>query len=386
MDAIEQAIRNAFAKGDPEDPAFREKVYRWAYSVVDKAIQAKANLSPEDAERQRRRALAAIEKVESEFQPAEAAEVPVSAAPAAVEPATRSPEPDNAAPVPEIDQRPATGSAPVPEVGAVVAGPASDSRRDPAPIGSDAERGDWPDLGDAPSRSPTAGPLAGDPVAPQGRRAELPVDDKPRRKLPWGLIGGLFILLIVVVLAIWTAAELGFLGRPSNTASPADGGQNAGTPGMDQQRSLEDWIVVFSPNDPTTARAPSGAQAEVAGEGETQVMRISSGTSGAGVAFDIGVGVLERIAGRRAIFDIVAQTGEGPETQMSVSCNLGELGECGRNRYQVGKQQAEFLFEVDIPDGAPSSPGAIVVIPDVDNGGKAVEILEIRVTTADATN
>ena len=115
-------------------------------------------------------------------------------------------------------------------------------------------------------------------------------------------------------------------------------------------------------------------------------MRISSGTSGAGVAFDIGVGVLERIAGRRAIFDIVAQTGEGPETQMSVSCNLGELGECGRNRYQVGKQQAEFLFEVDVPDGAPSSPGAIVVVPDVDNGGKAVEILEIRVTTADATN
>ena len=105
LDAIEQAIRNAFAKGDPEDPAFREKVYRWAYSVVDKAIQAKANLSPEDAERQRRRALAAIEKVESEFQLAEPEVAPVSR-----EPATRSPEPDNAAPVPEIDPRPASGS------------------------------------------------------------------------------------------------------------------------------------------------------------------------------------------------------------------------------------------------------------------------------------
>lgn len=385
MDAIEQAIRNAFAKGDPEDPAFREKVYRWAYSVVDKAIQAKANLSPEDAERQRRRALAAIEKVESEFQPAEPEVTPASR-----EPATRSPEPDGTAPAPEIDSRLAPGPAPVPEVDAVVAGPAPDRRRDPSPIASDSGRaggpGDWPDLGDTPRPRPAGGQLAGDPVAPQGRRAERPVDEKPRRKLPWGLIGGLFILLIVAVLAIWTAAELGFLGRPSNSGSAADGGQNAGTPGLDQERSLEEWIVVFSPNDPTSVRAPSGAQAEVAGTGDTQVMRITSGTSGDGVAFDIGVGVLERIAGRRAIFDIVAQTGEGPETQMSVSCNLGELGECGRNRYQVGKQQAEFLFEVDIPDGAPSSPGAIVVIPDVDNGGKAVEILEIRVTTADGGN
>jgi hypothetical protein len=98
------------------------------------------------------------------------------------------------------------------------------------------------------------------------------------------------------------------------------------------------------------------------------------------VRFDVGQGILERIAGKHAVFDIVARTGEGPETQMSVTCDFGALGDCGRNRYVVGTQRAEFLFQMDVPSAAPAGAGVIEVQSDVANAGKSVEIVQIRVS------
>ena len=66
LDAIEQAIRNAFAKGNPEDPAFRERVYRSAYAALEKALQANTALAPEIAERRRKALMSAVSSIESE--------------------------------------------------------------------------------------------------------------------------------------------------------------------------------------------------------------------------------------------------------------------------------------------------------------------------------
>lgn len=409
MDAIEQAIRNAFAKGDPEDPIFREKVYRWAYGVVEKAIKAKPGIAPEDADRQRRRALAAIKTVESEFEPAtepdgEAPAPEVAPAAARAESSVFPPAAPPSVPDVRLD------TAPIPErtapdivvpdiasvddargdIAPVDIGPLESGRHEPPPVGAaddpaaQASAPEWPDLAEASDRGRSPR-LAGDPAPADPQPAQAPVEEeRPRRRTPWGLIVGLLIVAIIAVLAVWTAAELGFIRSSANDGGqpPPAAGENAGSPQAAQQPPLEDWIVVFSPNDPTSVTAPSGASADVAGEGDEQALRISSGSSGAAIVFDIGQGVLERLAGRRAIFDIVAQTGEGPETQMSVTCSLGELGECGRNRYQVGKERAEYLFEIEVPDRSPGSAGSIAIVSDVDNGGKAVEILEIRVTTA----
>ena len=90
-------------------------------------------------------------------------------------------------------------------------------------------------------------------------------------------------------------------------------------------------------------------------------------------------GIVE-ISHSRFVFDIVARTGDGPETQMSVSCDFDALGDCGRNRYIVGSQRSEFLLQVDIPAGTPAGAGAIEIQSDAANGGKAVEILQIRVS------
>ncbi len=80
------------------------------------------------------------------------------------------------------------------------------------------------------------------------------------------------------------------------------------------------------------------------------------------------------------MFDIIARAEDGKDTQISVDCNFGELGDCGRKRYAVGQQRNEYLFDVKFPDKRPGSAGTIAVNSDFDKQGKAVNIYEIRVS------
>ncbi|MBE0694266.1 MAG: hypothetical protein IH590_14345, partial [Aquamicrobium sp.] len=75
MDSIEKAIRTAFAKGDPTDRAFREKVYRSAFGALDRALETNPNMTQAVAARRRETLLAAITVIETEFVPARPAAV-----------------------------------------------------------------------------------------------------------------------------------------------------------------------------------------------------------------------------------------------------------------------------------------------------------------------
>ncbi|TIU95891.1 MAG: hypothetical protein E5W09_19475, partial [Mesorhizobium sp.] len=70
MDAIEKAIRNAFEKGNAEDRAFRERVYRSAFAALDRALQANPGVTVEVAIKRRKAVQAKITEIESEFLPA----------------------------------------------------------------------------------------------------------------------------------------------------------------------------------------------------------------------------------------------------------------------------------------------------------------------------
>jgi hypothetical protein len=92
---------------------------------------------------------------------------------------------------------------------------------------------------------------------------------------------------------------------------------------------------------------------------------------------------LQQIAGRKAVFDIIARAEEGKETQISVNCDFGELGDCGRKRYAVGYQRGEYLFDVELPDQNPGASGSIAIASDITSGGAAVDIYEIRVSVTE---
>lgn len=162
---------------------------------------------------------------------------------------------------------------------------------------------------------------------------------------------------------------------PAEDFSP--GGEQTPTLG-DQPTAAQDWLKVFAATDPSTASAPGDTKADAMLDEGGAFLRIRSGASGAAVAFDVGQDVLERLAGKTAIFNVTARAEDGKETEISIECNFGELGDCGRKRYIVGYERAEYLFEVSLPNKRPGANGTIAINSDFSGQGKAIDVYEIR--------
>ncbi|MER9965593.1 hypothetical protein [Mesorhizobium sp. M0060] len=376
MDAIEKAIRNAFEKGNADDRAFRERVYRSAFAALDRALQANPNVTVEVAIKRRKAVQAKITEIESEFLPA----VPDVATPT-----------DSSEAAPAVEPPAEAEAEPTPDV--VVEGPAE-------PPESEAPRSRVlpvvPDImPDAPvPEAPVIDMWA--PAPTEAADAEVTPDRDDRRikgrRLPLTAIFLGVTLLAAAGIGLYFANQTGVFKSATelDTAPPeapptVDGDDftpddTASPPKQGEQDQARDWINVFSPGDPTQVNAPSDAKADVVQDESGSFLRIRSGASGSAISFDVGQGVLERIAGKHATFDIIARSEEGQETQISVDCNFGELGDCGRKRYAVGRERNEYLFDVRLPDKRPGAAGTIAINSDFDKQGKSVDIYEIRVS------
>ncbi len=354
MDAIEKAIRNAFEKGDADDRAFREKVYRSAFAALDRALKANPSLTVEAAINRRKAMQAKITEIESEFQPA----VP------AIEPGLDDVRPE----------RNGASTASSPEI--AVEGPA----------GAAVPRVDMPGRGETTS----AGPLAGDraiSVEPDRNEARA-----RRFHIPFTRIFVTATVLAAIGIGGWWAYQTGLLkspaerdtsvpNPPATTQSEDFIPENEGAPIRPGQADANrNWISVFSPEDATKVTTPGDSKAEVMQDASGSFLRVRSGQSGATVLFDIGQGVLEQVGGKSATFDIVARGEDGKETQMSVDCNFGELGDCGRKRYALGQEEGDYLFEIDFAKKKPGAGGTIAINSDVAGEGKAVDIYAIKVS------
>ncbi len=370
LDAIEKAIRNAFEKGNVDDRAFREKVYRSAFAALDRALMANPGVTVEAAIRRRKAMQAKIAEIESEFLPAVAPASPEAPSASAGTPAAEAPAVEAvSAPMPEPEGRlePTFGATPGATSGTLSAIPDITSEWAPPGLGSGGD----------------------DEVAPD--RDERRIHG---RRLPLGAIFFGVVILAAIGFGMWWATQTGLFrtleGRgQTQTSAPMEGEEDYSPepqaaaprkPGeADQDRG---WIEVFSPADPTQVSAPSDARAEVMQDDSGTFLRIRSGSTGSAVSFDVGQGVLDRLAGKHAVFDIVARAEDGKDTQMSVDCNFGELGDCGRKRYGVGHERNEYLFEVEFPAKQPGAAGTIAINSDFERQGRAVDIYAIRVSTA----
>ncbi len=379
MDAIEKAIRNAFDKGNAGDRAFREKVYRSAFAALDRALQANPGVTVETAINRRKAMQAKIAEIESEFLPAVEPPAPPPEQPAPEQPAPEQPAPEQPAPE-HAEVRPPEPQPPEPpELG---------------PPAADPPRGRV--LPEVPDIMPER-PLPGS-APPAGTSAEVAPDRDERRargrRRGWpALLLGLALLALIAFGAWWlvqagvfrTPQQRGEL--PSATVededfSPSDEEAAAPLRPGEAERS-GNWVTVFTPADPTLVSAPSDARAEVMEDDTGAFLRVRSGDTGSAVSFDVGQGVLERLAGKHAVFVISARAEEGQETQLSVGCNFGELGDCGRKRYAVTHERNDYLFDVQLPDKRPGAAGTIAVNSDFDNKGRSVDIYEIRVSAGD---
>ncbi len=328
---MKDAIRNALQKGNAHDRAFREKVYRQAFAALERSLQGRPNIAPEEVHRRREQLKGAIIEIEREF---------LTAA-----------SPPSQPPSPEADPPPV----------------------EPVSSGYDHDLSPRLDHGDLVQQEIAAAP-AGE------MRTPLVAG---RRRRPLILLAVIAALIAAIGLGMWwIIGGVPQLGGPhqSNPPAQAAGDDSAAPPvAAGDSAQEEDWISVFTPDDPTAVTAPAGASAEAStSAGNEPFLRISSGNADASVSFDVGQGVLEQLAGKHAIFSLRARA-EGGETQISISCDFGASVECGRTRYEVGAQPSEYLFEVQFPDQAVSGGGAISITPDVEGQGRPLDVFSLRV-------
>lgn len=340
MDAIERAIRQAFEKGDAGDRAFREKVYRSAFAALERSLGARADLSEQAGMARRDRLKATITAIETEFLPAR-----------------RAPAPQ---PGPEPQREP--GAAPARAEGAAAAPPGTAPTTDFAPRVERDDRRTEPRSGRAGAES---------------RRA-------PRRGRSLAMLFLLVTLVAFVAIGAWWSLSSGIFlsaaqrdtGVPNPPLQLSEEQYPAGG-----EHAADRWLTVFSPADPTTVAAPGSASAEVLTDDDSAYIRLA-GSADTAIVFDVGRGILETLAGRRAMFSIRARARDNDQTQMSVSCRFGALGDCDRKRYVVGPTASDFLFEVTLPEGDPGSGGTIAIVPDVEGRGRTLDVFSIRAAAA----
>ena len=315
---------------------------------------------------------AKIAEIETEFIPAVAPVQPAAAPPPVVGPAEA---PAGRAPAIEIDTGRAPSVAP-PVVAAAASRPLPGMRAEPSL--------DIPDAAPRAPAQPTAPVIETAPGRPVPEpffadasdfgTAGSPLDDAVPAAVEVSAVGGpnvdnrrrrpiaaLFLgitLIAVAAIGLWWGINTGLIKLPTKpeendiiqpppddeTFVPGEEEAPAKPGEADAQRA---WILVFSPSDPTSVNAPGDTKADVMKDDSGDFLRIRSGASGSAIVFDVAKGVLEQVAGKHAVFDIVTRAEEGKSTQISVDCNFGELGDCGRKRYEVGYEKSEFLFDIE---------------------------------------
>lgn len=382
MDPVEKAIRNALAKGNANDRAFREKVYRSAFAALERASQSQPQLTVEMAIKRKQNLQARITGIEAEFLPKTTPTLPVQ--PAAV---------------PEIaleTEQAASRVAPAPTVEAPAVAGRRPARDAPSITLDDRAESDMgaPDIDLGPP--PRSGEAFGADVPPDAIVA--PDRDRlrsGRRRRPFAAMFLVVTALCIVAIGGWWAYQTGLLLPSSDGQSPTPpqlveedefdpAEEQPVQPGeMGGTQELRNWTVVFSPDDMSSLNAPSGASAEAGQDESGSFVRIRSGEDGAAVVFDVSQQVLEMIAGRKAVFNLSARAEEGTQTQISISCDFGEMGDCGRKRYAVGYERGEYLFDVSLPANQPGAGGSIAINSDFSNEGKALDVYEIRVSVVE---
>ena len=368
MSNFESALRGALSKGDISDPAFRRKVYEAAAGAIQRSLSANGKAPQHAVESQNRRLAIAIRKIESELKAG-----------------TYTVEPP-AAPPPQ----PTTQSAPKPDL-----------RND---LGLRADENSQPQaipLVQADDGKPKSRIYVEPKAEPSVRQPAPPTEENTpkKRRAPYAkfLTGAIIVGLfgVGILWALNTGIFQSAQERDTSVPNPEivlesesfeardPGTANAPETLLARTTDADGWITMFSPSNPTALSLIGGATATVESDPFGDYARLSTPSDSAEIQIDIPRNVLSNGVGKTLQVSLRARSDEGLPTQISVTCDLSELGNCGRRRFDVGQAESEFLIQLDLTEAQniPSS-GILKLDTDVQNSGRAIKLLEARIRVA----
>ncbi|MBP1851489.1 hypothetical protein [Rhizobium halophytocola] len=366
MSGLETAIRSALERSDRENAEQRARIYQSARQALEAGLHKKQIADRTVIEGQRRQLEEIIHKIELEERQRLSAAAP--AIDGGAEPSMTSGRPEALSPesdaLHDTHRRPESGSL----------------------DGVHAMRAD--------AGAPTAAPAAG---VPEGLDFGAEAVSRTRKRGS-GLFSRLFILAILLAavgMGAWWVYSSGVLLPPSSrdtslpapqpTASAEDynpAPANGANPFEEHKTFNGDWLTVFTPERIAALKPRANATVDIVGKGENQAARLlaNSGDDDGRVAITVPVDVLAQMAGKTSTIAVTMKSSSDDPTRIAISCDFGPMGECPRHRFTINSERLDILFRVSFDAAsAPSTPGLLLLNPDLTGKGGGVDIFGIRV-------
>ncbi|MGV1790400.1 hypothetical protein [Rhizobium sp. A37_96] len=411
MSGLETAIRSALDRSDRANPEIRARIYQSARQALEAGLRKQDITDINVVAAQRQRLEATIRQIETEERARPAQAAPNSPEPAApqVSPVASRPEAVQASqrPEPVMSVRGETRDPPMSAQAAAPVEPISVEPSGRSDDFGDMHAGPADHLGaDSDVRPMAEAPAAARSMNFKPERAA--VRRKPRKFFSRLLV--FCILLAFLGVGAWWIKTSGVLmsaaqrdtsvpnppahvdsqdfsgnGNDDDTSDEDDnsGPVNPGLATIDPQNSFsEEWIEVLKPTDAPKVMTGPQSKAENVSENEGPAVRLtslSSGSDGNG-SVEVPANVLQQMAGKASTIALTLQSTSDAPTQITVECDFGSLGRCGRHRFTVSRQKTDALFQVQFDRSlAPTSAGHLIINSDVDGKARGVNVYAIRV-------
>ena len=363
MQPIEQAIRNALAKGDMTDQAFRKRVYASALSAMERSA-AERGLGEAQIAARRTQVSSVIIEVER------AVSLEIKAA--AVQPSV--PTGFDIDSVRNADSGLSSLDQAVKRPNVV--------RPDGRPERRAAELERIESLANTPEA------VQPPPVEPPKRPRNV-VAEPAAKRAPYAALLVTILTIVALGMLAWWVLTTELFATPDPDSGPVPNPRtdveetyDPAPParlGEANEQDQRDWVNIFTASDPAGLSVPAGASAELETLNGIVGVRISASAQATEIGFPVGSGILETFAGKTVIFDVIARSAEqGRTVPLAVRCVFGADGTCSRKRYDVHFEYGDLLFRADIPQGA-QGDGMIYIQPEAGADNSAI-IERIRVT------
>ncbi|MBN8950078.1 MULTISPECIES: hypothetical protein [unclassified Rhizobium] len=411
MSGLETAIRSALERSDRANPEIRARIYQSARQALEAGLRKQDITDVNVVAAQRQRLEATIREIEAEerIRPAQAIPVAPELDAPNVSPSASRAEVGQAAqrPEPVMSVRGETRDPPMP---ASAAAPVEPMSVEPA-----ARHDDFGDM-----RASPADHLGADsdmrPTAdmpPQARSMNFKPERAAVRRKPRKFFSRLLIFCILLAFlgvgAWWIKTSGVFMSASqrdtsvpnppahvdsqdfsgnSNDDDNSDEDDNSGpvNPGLatiDPQNSFSsEWLEILKPTDAPKITTGPQSKAENVSENEGPAVRLTSlspASDGSG-SIEVPVNVLQQMAGKASTVALTLQSTSDAPTQITVECDFGSLGRCGRHRFTVSREKTDALFQIRFDRStAPTASGRLIINSDVDGKARGVNIYAIRV-------
>lgn len=232
-------------------------------------------------------------------------------------------------------------------------------------------------------------------VEPQPEVIHLPPERaiKPRRKSRWKARAFALVTLAAFGAAGWwwvqsTGLTLPKAVRDGSVPNPPPTVKEADFDGAKQLKSLsrqggygDEWTKLFEAGKSKSFTAGSQATAKVEQSGSGPYLAITSATPGldGSVSIELPQDVIAAMQGKTSNIALMLEGGDKP-VQVTVECEFGGLGNCGRHRFLLSENKTDLMFDVQVKgDGAADGSGRLVINADAGGEGNSVKLFSIHV-------